>query len=161
MAQVPHSLRSPSHAVPFSHLVCADLLPSRPPQRNASLCSRFTTDPSRLLSYLSLVPRTSSPSFPSSVFPLSQSPSAFFASEVCRSGYNRGGGTGGSATTAKRPRIYSSARRERVARGTTDRPPRSPAYPSVCLWSERAAYSASFTGAELTLSFSEWQEQKE
>ena len=77
-----------------------------------SLCSRFTTDPSRVLSYLSLVPRTSSPSFPSAVLPLSQSPSAFFASEVCRSGNNRGGGTGGSATTAKRPRIYSSARRE-------------------------------------------------
>ena len=43
----------PMLSLPPSHLVCADLLPPRPPQRNASLCSRFTTDPSRVLSYLS------------------------------------------------------------------------------------------------------------
>ena len=129
----------PMLSLPPSHLVCADLLPPRPPQRNASLCSRFTTDPSRVLSYLSLVPRTSSPSFPSAVLPLPQSPSAFFASEVCRSGNNRGGGTGGSATTAKRPRIYSSARRERASCSRHDRPTASLACVSVRLSVERAS----------------------
>ena len=167
LAQVPHSLRSPSlpccPSLPPSHLVCADLLPPRPPQRNASLCSRFTTDPSRVLSYLSLVPRTSSspPSPPpSSLYlglpPLS-SPARFAAAETIVA----------VALVAVQPLpsdpeyIALRVANERVARGTTDRPPRSPACPSVCLWSERAAYSASFTGAELTLSFSEWQEQKE
>ena len=80
--------RPPMLSLPPSHLVCADLLPPRPPQRNASLCSRFTTDPSRVLSYLSLVPRTSSspPSPPpSSLYlglpPLS-SPARFAAAET-------------------------------------------------------------------------------
>ena len=153
----------PMLSLPPSHLVCADLLPPRPPQRNASLCSRFTTDPSRVLSYLSLVPRTSSspPSPPpSSLYlglpPLS-SPARFAAAETIVA----------VALVAVQPLpsdpeyIALRVANERVARSTTNRPPRLPACPSVCLWSERAAYSASFTGAELTLSFSEWQEQKE
>ena len=136
--------RPPSHAVPPSlppsHLVCADLLPPRPPQRNASLCSRFTTDPSRVLSYLSLVPRTSSspPSPPPSSLYLSlpplSSPARFAAAETIVA----------VALVAvlplpSDPEIYSSARRERASCSRHDRPTASLACVSVSLSVERAS----------------------
>ena len=72
-----------------------------------SLCSRFTTDPSRVLSYLSLVPRTSSPFLPS-FSPISLSSLVAFAAAETIAAV-----AGGLAVGAKRPGIYSTARRAR------------------------------------------------